>query len=420
MDSLWDKCTWEFEFIVPKSLEDDSDSMDVDGEDTDTQYPTVVVCSGELVEKVCFSSTNMSSSSDIVGQIAHPNSPNKVIFLFSQTVLTSVQHIGFAAGPFVVHPISSENAGLAEDAAGSQTLMHAFCLPGYESYLQTTVPFLRSAMNFYSTECGSYPFGSYKVVFVNELPSEKVDNAGLCIASVDLLHGEDAIDQVFESRQVLNHGLACQWIGINIIPKTWSDIWLVNGLGQYIAGLFIRKLMGNNEYRFRMKKDMERVLERDNGTMPPMSQPHNVEPPDPAHLAFINLKAPLVLHILDRRLGKSGTTLGLSRVLPKIFLSAISGEMPGNALSTHSFLRTCRKVSGVDLRSFVEQWVYGSGCPQFSFLATFNRKKMAVEIQMRQECPAYAMSKDDPVAMAMFKPVEFFEVCTSHFGESCC
>jgi transcription initiation factor TFIID subunit 2 len=264
-------------------------------------------------------------------------------------------------------------------------------------------------MNFYSSECGSYPFGSYKIVFVDELSTQRFDSATLTLAPNDLLHGEDAIDQVYETRQVLSHALAVQWIGINIIPKTWSDLWLVNGLGLYITGLFLRKLFGINEYRFRLKKDMDRILERDNGAMPPICQPTNFEPPDSSVLAFINLKAPVVLHILDRRLGKSGTSLGLSRVLPKIFLSAISGEMQQNSLSTHSFLRTCRKVSGVDLRSFTDQWIYGSGCPHFSFLATFNRKKMAVEIQMRQECPAYLAHQNDPYA-ALVKPVQFFEV----------
>ena len=154
---------------------------------------------------------------------------------------------------------------------------------------------------------------------------------------------------------------------------------------------------------------MERVLELDDGFMLPICQPGIVEPPDPSTLAFINLKAPLVLHILDRKLGKTGTSLGLSRVLPKIFLSAISGEMTQNCLSTHAFLRTCRKVSGADLRSFVEQWIHGSGCPQFSFSATFNRKRMAIEIQMRQECPAHLLRKDDPVTAAILKPVPFFD-----------
>lgn len=288
--------------------------------------------------------------------------------------------------------------------------MHAFCLPGHESLLATTVSFMRSAMSFYVNEFGSYPFGSHKLVFVEELPTQRFDAATLSLVTVDLLHGEDIIDQVYETRHSLSHALACQWIGINIHPKFYSDTWLVNGLGLYMTGLFMRKLFGTNEYRFRLKKDMERVIEQDNGSMPPICQPSSHEPPDPVHVAFINLKAPLVLHILDRRLGKSGTSLGLSRVLPKLFLSALSGEMTNNQISTHHFLRMCRKVSGIDPRSFSEQWIYGSGCPTFGFSASFNRKKMAVEITMRQEAPAFKANEDNELNKLLFKPVEFFEV----------
>lgn len=265
-------------------------------------------------------------------------------------------------------------------------------------------------MTSFTTEYHSYPFGSYKVVFVDELPVQRFDSSTLSLMTVDMLHGDDAIEQAIESRQLLSHALACQWAGISIQPKAWADTWLVNGLALYITGLFLRKLFGNNEYRFRLKKDMQRVLERDNGSMHPICQPHVYEPPDPSSLPFINLKAPLVLHLLDRRLGKSGTSLGLSRVLPKIFLSAISGEMVNNVISTHSFLRTCRKVSGVDLRTFASQWIYGSGCPAFGVSATFNRKKMAVEITMRQESPAYKVHENNEVNKLLLKPVAFFEV----------
>ncbi|OJT02139.1 hypothetical protein TRAPUB_13665 [Trametes pubescens] len=61
---------------------------------------------------------------------------------------------------------------------------------------------------------------------------------------------------------------------------------------------------------------MDRVIELDHGSMPPICRPQTLEPPDAANLPFINLKAPLVLHSLDRRAGKSGTSIGLSRVLP--------------------------------------------------------------------------------------------------------
>lgn len=347
-------------------------------------------------------------------QVSHPYSSSKTIFVFHQPVLTSIQHIAFAAGPFHVLELPSDEplGDLdADEEAAAQPDMHAFCLPGLESKLSTTTSFYRSAMKFYST-LGSYPFGSYKVVFVDELPVHRTDSATMCIVSNDLMFGEDAIEQVFETRQSLAHALACQWVGINIIPKTWSDLWLVNGLGLYVSGLWFRQMFGNNEYRFRLRKDMDRIVHLDVGTEPPICQPNHVEPPDARSVSFVNLKAPVVLYILDRHLGKSGTSHGLSRVIPKIFLSAISGDMEkgSNTLSTTSFLRTCRKISGVDTRTFAEQWIYSSGCPHFTFNANFNRKKLVVEFMMRQVCPAYEANKHDPAAMALLKPVAFFEV----------
>lgn len=324
-----------------------------------------------------------------------------------------MQHIAFAAGPFYVHTIAVDGS-LDETAGVSQPPMLAFCLPGQESWVATSTAHMRTAMSFYCSEYGSYPFGSYKLVFVDELPTQRIDSSTMSLFSSDLLHGEDAIDQAIEARQALVNALACQWANINIQPKTWSDLWLTNGLALYITGLCMRKLFGTNDYRYKLKKDMQRVIEWDIGLMPPICQPQVLEPPDASTLPFINLKAPLVLHILDRRLTKSGTSLGLSRVLPKLFLAAISGEMQNNALSTHAFLRTCRKVSGVDPRSFSEQWIYGSGCPSFGFSASFNRKKMAVEIMMRQESPAYKVSEDNPISKTLLKPVPFFEVTCLH------
>ncbi|KAI9511720.1 hypothetical protein F5148DRAFT_1168299 [Russula earlei] len=389
IDNLWERCTWDFEFVVPRSLEDSPAALD---EDAQSEHPTLVICSGELVE-----------------QVAHPYNSSKTIFTFSQATPMSAQHIGFAAGPFHILPISAGDVAGDDSGNSLQPLMHAFCLPGRETQLVASVLFVRQAMTFFTTEFGSYPFGSHKFVFVDELSTLRFDTSGLTIASVDLLHNEDAIDQVYETRQSLSHALACQWVGINILPKTWSDLWLVNGLGLYITGLFLRKLLGNNEYRFRLKKDMERVVEWDQGAMPPLCQPQIQDPPDSAVLPFINLKSPLVLHILDRRLCKSGTSLGLSRVLPKLFLSAISGELQHNALSTSQFLRTCRKVSGADLTSFADQWIYGSGCPTFGFSASFNRKKMAVEITMRQDAPAWKGYEHDEVRRTLLNPVPFFE-----------
>lgn len=386
IDNLWERCTWEFEIIVPRSLDADGDSP------TGTNYPCVVICSGDFQQ-----------------QILHPTDPDKVIFLFEQPVLTSVQHIAFAAGPFHVMPlVTKEEATANNPQARAIPQMHAFCLPGHERHLQATVSFLPQAIRHYCQELGSYPFSTYKVVFVDQLHVSRHDGATMCLASVDLLHPDDAIEPVFEARLSLSHGAAIQWLGINIYQKTWSDTWLVQGLGSYVSSLFIRKLMGNNEYRFRLKKDMMRVAEMDVGTMPPICQPGLLEPPDSSVRQFVYLKAPLVLHILDRRMHKTGTSQGLHRIIPKLVLDALQNESAA-ALSTHAFLRMCRKTAGLDFRPFAEHWIFGSGCPRFSVKSQFNRKKMAVEVTVDQWSPAWIENQNDPVTRALLRPVQFFD-----------
>ncbi len=56
VDNLWEKCTWEFEFVVPRYLEErESRNGDGDEDEVADAIPTLVVCSGELVEQVMYS-----------------------------------------------------------------------------------------------------------------------------------------------------------------------------------------------------------------------------------------------------------------------------------------------------------------------------------------------------------------------------
>ncbi|TKY85733.1 hypothetical protein EX895_005273 [Sporisorium graminicola] len=418
VDSLWERCTWEFELIVPRSLSmaDEEEeagasalqqipSASIDTSDPESQV--VVVCTGDLME-----------------QVTHPNNPSKTIFCYTQAVPTSVQHIAFAAGPFYIMRVEAANrhaghastdivtevtAGAAAvvDESGQPEIL-AFCLPGREDELRSSVNFTRQALDFFSQQYGSYPFGAFRMVFVDEPPQDCTTQSMMAICSNDLLHPTSVIDQAIENRQILSHAIAFQWVGINIIQATWADTWLVNGLSLYINGLFLRRLMGNNEYRFRLKKDLDRLCAWDIG-MPPLYEAGAFEAPDPATLPFVNLKAPLVLHILDRRLRKMGASVGLGRVIPKVFLQAMTGEMTNNMLSTQHFLRTCRKVSGADLRLFTEHWIRGSGCPRFICSANFNRKKLLIEMHIRQEVPAAQFAAARPGDALAANAVPLFE-----------
>lgn len=280
--------------------------------------------------------------------------------------------------------------------------MLGFCLPGDEDDMRTSTDFMSKAMPFYSKEFGVYPFSDYKMVFVSEPRVQHALGATMSIFSSDLLHGPGIIDQVYDTRHVLGLAFAQQWIGVNIIPRVLADAWVVQGLAIYIYNLFLRHLQGNNEYRFRLKRAMDKCARMDQGDKYPICMPGTTEIDND----FINLKSPLVMHILDRYLAKAGTSLGLSRVIPKIFLAALSDELPGNMISTHGFFRFCRKVSGLDLSPFADQWVYGSGCPRLRITTNFIRKKFLVELGVEQTQPATRMKGHK-------RPTPFFEVSPS-------
>ncbi|BEJ12391.1 hypothetical protein CspHIS471_0208510 [Cutaneotrichosporon sp. HIS471] len=388
VDSLWERCTWELEFIVPRYIEGGEPRGDNDA------FPTLVVASGELE-----------------AQSTHPHDPHKVIFYYIQTTPASVQHITFAAGPFEMLQVPVIQ-GLT--GSESQKPILGFCLPGQLDELSTSTSFLPRAMCFYGSEFGSFPFSAYKMVFVSNPRAQSSAAVTMGVFSSDLLHPANVIDQAIETRQHLSLALIQQWVGVNIIQRTLSDTWLITGLALYLHSLFIRHLLGNNEYRFRLKKDMDRCAIEDQGDQLPLCMPGAIDPPSAQQSTFMSLKAPLVLYILDRHIAKSGTNLGLSRVIPRIFLASLSDELPNNMLSTSYFFRLCRKVSGMDLLTFADQWVYGSGCPVISIRTNFIRKKFLVEFTVEQSQPALAAadaldSKGKEKMLTSRRPTPFFE-----------
>ncbi|KAJ1653566.1 hypothetical protein IWQ61_006334 [Dispira simplex] len=291
---------------------------------------------------------------------------------------------------------AKQNRGTKNSATGGNGLIssnrhdkmggiYVFSTPEWREELVNTCRCVPSILDFYSREYGSYPFTTYKLVFLDEPYRHVISTASLTMLSSHLLHPADIIDQTYETRRILSLAVAEQWFGLYIIPKVWSDLWLLWGLAGHLASQFLKHHLGTNEYLFRLRKDMERVCELD-VNRPPICNADLASPLAGDHQAFIQLKAPLVLYILDKRMMKGGLSLGLHRVIPKILLSAMSGDLGRSmALNTTWFLKTCRKVSGLDVKSFADQWVYGSGCPVFHFSFQFNRKKLVVEINMRQQ-----------------------------------
>ncbi|EFP77426.2 uncharacterized protein PGTG_03382 [Puccinia graminis f. sp. tritici CRL 75-36-700-3] len=386
LDSLWERSPWELEFIVPRS------SITNHAKPS----PLTVVASGELIE-----------------QIIHPTDPSKTVFYYAQAIPTSVQHIAWVVGPLTVNdltpyrppPPSSPHQDKADQPVDQKIItdqhhqssteinLLAFCLPNRQSQLLHVVNFLPHALSFFTQEYGSYPYSSYKLVFLDMSAATHsicatFNSATLTLCPSDLLYPPQVIDQVYETKPVLVQSLASQWIGINIIPKSPSDTWLINGLSLYITGLYFKVIWGTNDYRYRIKQEIMKCVEMD------------VDKPPICHLdCFIDRHRSLGLCQPQSK----------SRTLHPRSTSQAIGRWH---ISRLDFLRICRKLNGNELKSWADQWIYASGCPIFQVTAYFNRKKLTHELTLRQLNRSKQYYEDDQTSWAEkcnLKPVDRFE-----------
>ncbi|KAJ1935885.1 hypothetical protein FBU59_005240, partial [Linderina macrospora] len=221
---------------------------------------------------------------------------------------------------------TSHNSKLKKSTIDAIGGVFAFTYPGLQTELETTCSFIPEALAFHSQEFGSYPYATYKVVFLDGLREPIITCASLTLVRTDFLHPPNIIEQVYETRRCLGLAIAQQWFGTYITPEKWSDLWLVVGLAGLAAGLFVKHNLGNNEYRYRLRRDMSRLCHADVNQRPIS---YTGQPPvtDPAEIQFMQLKAPIVLYMLDKRMMKGGMSLGLHRIVPKILVAAMSGEL---------------------------------------------------------------------------------------------
>ncbi len=157
---------------------------------------------------------------------------------------------------------------------------------------------------------------------------------------------------------IIAHELAHQWFGDKVTCKDWHDIWLNEGFATYseaiygeaayghqnfidqVAGnfgdMFYAKLAKNSVY-VRKISDVDTIFNY-NGTY---------------------AKGAVVLHMLRGIVGDSTFFNILRQYLVEPGLSY-------NVATTADFERIAERVSGMDLKYFFDEWIYGVGYPKYT------------------------------------------------------
>lgn len=429
IDNLWERNTWSIEISIPRSMKHisdllliahkDEDTMDIDSEPSQKSPNDNNEGEGSSTESkekeneededdddsenfdlfVCTGDTNNTK------ETPHPTDLSKKLVSWSVFNPVCAHHIGWAVGFFQSSELAdfSDNSGapqiqeeiveyeeeIEKDESTASVML--YYLPGQEELAKNTCIFAHKAVDFFLKEFGSYPFTSYSIAFVSG-PNYPYNNfAGLSIFSDSILYPPDVIEPMFETTEDILECIAGQWSSINIVPQVFNDIWCTVGIAKFMSLQFLRVLMGQNQLRYLIKQKMDRIVNEDVGQRP--IGLHSLSfPVSEADFSFLRLKAPVILFILDRRMTKTDKSFGLSRVLPKIFLQAMSGDLQNGTLSTQHFQYVCEKVNRNRLESFFKQWVYGVGTPIFNITQRFNKKRSMIEVVIRQ---AQALQTND-------------------------
>ncbi|EED16147.1 transcription initiation factor TFIID subunit TSM1/127kD, putative [Talaromyces stipitatus ATCC 10500] len=335
--------------------------------DDDSTLDMTVVCSGDTTD-----------------EIVDPKDSSRKSVSFSSVSNISAQQIGFAVGPFEHVNLSQFRESDQDEQLGDNAVpVDAYCLPGRTNEVKNTCFPIAKAIDYFSVTYGSYPYSGYSLCFVDDAACDTVSTASLSICSNRLLFPENIIDPIYDSTRSLVYALASQWIGVSLIPRTQADTWVTVGMAYYITDTFMKKLCGNNEYRFRIKQMSDRVCELD-FERPALFDMGNILKLDPSEMEFVALKAPLILFILERRLVKISGKPTLSRIIGRLLLNNRMGDLTNGSVYTQGFIKLCERFGHCKLEVFFNQWVFGAGCPRFTATQRFNKKKLVVEIMIKQ------------------------------------
>lgn len=233
----------------------------------------------------------------------------------------------FAVGDFAV-----------TDVAGLPPIQH-YLLPSDSAQvrrLQRTPQML----DYFAGRLGSYDYEQYATVQV------PISFAGMENAATGFLQA--SLFDASAVERVQAHEVAHQWYGNRVVIARWRDLWLSEGMATYLTSLFYEHADGFDQAR---EEWIDMATDAD---APGTLVPSEAVDPD-AHLTTtVYNKGASVLHLLRLTLGD------------EIFFKALRtvySRYAGRPLSTEAFQGVLEEVSGRDLSSLFDYWVYGSRQP---------------------------------------------------------
>lgn len=186
---------------------------------------------------------------------------------------------------------------------------------------------------------------------------------------------ENSVTGKNEIEGLIAHEIAHQWFGNSASENDWNHVWLSEGFATYFAILYQESVYGDKKRKEELLLDRNQIIDYYNKNPSPIVDPSIT---DPMKVLSTNTyqKGGWVLNMLRHKLGDELFWKGI-----RTYYSTFQNS---NAM-TVDFRKVMEEVSGENLESFFQQWIFTKGYPEIKWNWSYKKGKVTLNLEQLQD-----------------------------------
>ena len=229
----------------------------------------------------------------------------------------------------------------------------------------------KHTMEFFSDYIGPFAYEKLANVQSNSVKGGMESATAIFYSDVSVTG-----DRSVRWRNVVIHEVAHQWFGNCVTEYDWDDVWLSEGFATYFTLMFREHAYGRDDFVNGLN-DAKRLVYNHYKTDKESSIVHNnlKDMKDVLTYSLQYQKGAWVLHMLRNYIGEDNFRKGIRNYYKKYYNSTTT---------TNQFKTEMEVVSGMNLDTFFDQWLYKGGNMVLDGNWKFDEKKGRIEVNLNQ------------------------------------
>jgi hypothetical protein len=230
--------------------------------------------------------------------------------------------------------------------------------------------------DFYTDKFGPAPSSAFRIVEVQGANWPSQWSVGM------LLLPSTGIRKDFDP-DALAYAVAHQWFPLKYAVKDSSgDAWMVDGMAQFASLLYFEKTLAPAEAQPHIHTALVKALGYDGNTT--VRQAGGLDKDTAEYRALVQYRGAYVIRMLQWVIGNENFDKLMARY---------AQQFQNTPASTEAFEKMASDIAGGDLTYFFDQWLTGTGVPEFKVVNTVFRLKDGYLVQgtVKQDLDLFKM-----------------------------